>query len=545
MAEPRRQRVKVRSRMRIPRVALVTCISMLAVLALGSSPANAARSHPFKAAFASECTNPRDVAVDEANGYVYVYCPGSHALNGGGIGMIKRFDLNGNPVPFTYTTPFQGNGYVVNYVSGNAITHVPDPANLAFAVGPVFGGTPMSMDVDNSATGHPGFIYATPVNGARNIEIFEPSGRWVGDIPTPGNAGDPNAVGVDDQGFVYSGTSGGFGRGKLEKFNLAWKEVEQIFFDNTWNAVRPDSTHGIWAGRQTSGLQEVFRFEADQYNTNLKTDGVGQTEYAITGTFSPFAPAPLFPGANGDPHRFDVDPDNDDLYMDMVTTIVPYAKGNSTEKAHQIQPAIGTGQLTASRGIHVTKNDYIYASRSTSGGQVAVFEPGQILPKATSNPPILQDVGHTSVKVTGLVDPDGGTDITTCKVQYGINTSYGSTATCSPDPNSAPPGSNISVPTEVSAVLPGLTTGQEYHYRFTAANVSGEGLGVDRTVTPAAVLNVKTDPATEVDKGSAMFNGSLNPDSISTTYKFQYGLNTAFRQETPVLGPVWEQRTCR
>ena len=68
MDDRRRHSVKVRSRIRIARVALVGRLAMFAVLALGSSPASAARSHPFKSAFSSECANPRDVALDEANG---------------------------------------------------------------------------------------------------------------------------------------------------------------------------------------------------------------------------------------------------------------------------------------------------------------------------------------------------------------------------------------------------------------------------------------------------------------------------------------------
>ncbi len=547
MVERRRQIVKVRTRMPAARVALAMSIAMLLLLVAGSSPAGAARSHPFGYSFAAGagCTTPKDVAVDEANGWVYVYCANTHALNGGGTGMIKRYDLLGNPVNFEHNEPYERNdGVIINYVSGNTLTHVPDPGNVAFGVCPCFSGEGvfgiMSMDVDNSSSGHPGFIYVTPNGGSRNLDIFEPSGRWAGAIPTSSNAGAPLTVGVDDQGFLYSGTNGNNGRGKIEKFNLAYKEVEQIFFDNTWNHVRPDSTHGVWAAQNAGGIngQGIFRFEADAFNTRLKTDGVGQTEYAIPSKFSPYAPAPLFPATGGaDAHRFDVDPDNDDLYLDRVTSIETYSKGTPTEQAHKIQPSFGAGQLTGSRGIHVTKSDHIFASRTTGGGQIAVFLPGEIIPKATTNAAKLTDIEHTSVTVTGVVDPDGGSPITSCKVEYGLSTTYGSTAPCVPDPNAAPPGSNFSGPTEVSAVISG-GTGAALHYRFTATNASGEGWGVNRAAAPAAVLDVKTDPATEVDMDSATFHGSFNPDSISTTYKFQYGLNTEYRQETPAQGPV-------
>ena len=51
-------------------------------------------------------------------------------------------------------------------------------------------------------------------------------------------------------------------------------------------------------------------------------------------------------------------------------------------------------------------------------------------------------------------------------------------------------------------------------------------------IRPAAVLDVKTEPATGVTRTTALLNGSLDPDGIETTYWFEYGIDTNYRQRT-------------
>ena len=47
-----------------------------------------------------------------------------------------------------------------------------------------------------------------------------------------------------------------------------------------------------------------------------------------------------------------------------------------------------------------------------------------------------------------------------------------------------------------------------------------------------AVLDTETGPVTNLTGTSATFNGSLDPDGMATTYKFQYGLDTNYDLET-------------
>src|SRR5262249_41421607 len=143
--------------------------------------------------------------------------------------------------------------------------------------------------------------------------------------------------------------------------------------------------------------------------------------------------------------------------------------------------------------------------------------------------------GHAGAVVTGNLDPAGGDPITECRLEYGTEfEEYASgSVPCSPDPS----GSNFTTPTDVSASLSGLTINQQYHYRFVGGNAHGESFGGDQIVSPVAVLDVDANEATGVDQNNATLHGVLNPDGKSTTYHFEYGLTTDYRQSTPELDP--------
>ena len=219
-----------------------------------------------------------DLAYVESTQLVYVFCSRNFPQGP----EIRRFDLNGNPVPFSGSGP---------YINGNALIGTPDPN----AVNEEFG-RPSTIAVDNSSA-HNGFLYVASFWGPEDIDIFNPTGEWVGAISTPGNAGTPMSVAIDRQGFIFAGASGGFGRGHISKFNPSFHEVLRIFTgEESWGYIRPDSTGGVWVEESSifgRGGGPIFRYEADQFSTNLKTNGIGQTEEAVQGELSPFAHEPL------------------------------------------------------------------------------------------------------------------------------------------------------------------------------------------------------------------------------------------------------------
>ena len=107
---------------------------------------------------------------------------------------------------------------------------------------------------------------------------------------------------------------------------------------------------------------------------------------------------------------------------------------------------------------------------------------------------------------------------------------------CSPNPTS----SHFSVPTEVTATIPGLTSETTYHYRIVVGNANGSSNRPDRMFTPHRVANLTTDPATEVEATTATLNGSFIGSGEDTEYYFEYGTDTDYGHSTPVqtTGPV-------
>src|SRR4029079_4862770 len=60
----------------------------------------------------------------------------------------------------------------------------------------------------------------------------------------------------------------------------------------------------------------------------------------------------------------------------------------------------------------------------------------------------------------------------------------------------------------------------------------GTRYGSDRTFTTTGPPTVTTNAATNVARGSATLNGSVNPPGLSTTVRFQYGRTTSYGSTT-------------
>lgn len=132
---------------------------------------------------------------------------------------------------------------------------------------------------------------------------------------------------------------------------------------------------------------------------------------------------------------------------------------------------------------------------------------------------------QTTAVLHGSVNPNGRA--TTYVFQYGLTTSYGvSTASHSAGSKSAA----VAARGTAAKLIPGTV----YHYRLVAVSRSGISVGRDRAFTtvgppPPAVA---TGPATAVSSTAATVTGVINPNRAATTYEFQYGLTTAYTNQT-------------
>lgn len=143
-------------------------------------------------------------------------------------------------------------------------------------------------------------------------------------------------------------------------------------------------------------------------------------------------------------------------------------------------------------------------------------------------------VGSTSATLTGAVNPDGLA--TSYHFDYGTSTAYGAST-------SAVSAGSGSATVAVSAMLGSLSPNTTYHYRLVASNASGTTNGADATFTTGggggggggggpSKPSATTAGANGVTEVSARLNGSVDPGSAGSTYRFQYGTTTQYGAST-------------
>lgn len=161
-----------------------------------------------------------------------------------------------------------------------------------------------------------------------------------------------------------------------------------------------------------------------------------------------------------------------------------------------------------------------------AGPTLAAGAPGA----TTGDASALTDTGAT---LGGTVNPQG--ELTSYAFQYGTTTAYGQQTTLA----SAGSGSaDVAVGEDLVGLVPGTT----YHYRVIATNASGTTVGADRTFrttgtapAPPPAPSATTGSAS-VTGTSAVLAGSVNPNSLATSYWFEFGETSAYGQQTPPQG---------
>ncbi len=168
--------------------------------------------------------------------------------------------------------------------------------------------------------------------------------------------------------------------------------------------------------------------------------------------------------------------------------------------------------------------------------------------------PVVQTFEATGITTTaatlnGSVNPDGRA--VTYFFRYGLTQGYGSTTASAPLPAGH-------TPLLVSAAISGLAPGTTYHYQLVVTDTLGNvTAGNDQAFTTGVPANpgptALTLPASPGDAPphDATLLGRVTTNGVPTTYFFEYGLTTAYGQQTaaqqlgstsiPVL--VWDYLT--
>lgn len=452
------------------RIAAGLALSLLAVFAFAAVPASAAYLHPTSTgAFGPDGT---ESTTFTGWGQVAIDQAGDH---------LFVHDL------------FENKVYGFDLANSNA----PLGGHFPLSVSP--GGEHLDLAVDNTGLGTAGNLYflaeSNSNNGEKNVlEGFDSNGTPLGGnfpliVPTParfcGLAVDPNGdIWISDRASKKILQYSAAGQPLKGAVNTAPQGGScDLAFDS--------SSGDLYAEHFSSPIQNFWKYTAS-------------SGYKI-GTELSDTSAP------------------DSLAVDSQHGILYAAGGFGGGLAGLNADGVVLEQFPGGTGVDIDEaTGTAFVMDSTFGARRVRVVPGVVIPDVVTE-------GVADTTVSAHVDSAGGGDVTSCIFEYGTKASrtepYESSVPCSP---AAP----FSGPTAVSADLPGLSREVLYHYRVRAGNANGTNVGLDRTVIPHYVVDLKTEPATPVGKHDATLKASFTGTGLSTHYYFEWGPTTSYGTKT-------------
>lgn len=146
----------------------------------------------------------------------------------------------------------------------------------------------------------------------------------------------------------------------------------------------------------------------------------------------------------------------------------------------------------------------------------------------------ITEITTISASSGGEVTNDGGSEIIAKGVCWG---GYENPTTFDKKTNEG------SGPEQFVSSITGLEPGASYHVRAYATNSVGTGYGRDILFsTLGQIPDAQTLPATSIRATSALLNAMVNPNNLSTTITFEYGLTEGYGQTvsgnpSPITAP--------
>ena len=315
-------------RHRANRLGTLTSLFVVGLLAIWSSSALALETHPFTGSFGPEgpglgtFSRVEGVAVDQANELVYVY--------DGPAGKVYKFDLAGDPVPFSSTGT-----NVIEPVGGS-----PEKGAVEIAVAP-----------PGAPGGSAGDIYV-----ATNlfVAVYSSAGEELGFVA----GSEPCGVATNPAGHVFVGVYGP--PNKVREYVPIANPLTEEDLKASSTAALPEICNVA-----ADGLGNVYAANYEGSQGVVKLEGLN----AATAT-------PVDPTA----YSIAVDPGNNDLYAAAASGFRQYSPSGN------LISVSGTERLSGAQGIAVdSASETIYVGNE-SNHQVDVFGPFVVkTPGAKSN----------------------------------------------------------------------------------------------------------------------------------------------------------------
>ncbi len=529
---------------------LVGMLAALSLAALVAPSASAEFTHKYLGQITlASGTEPQPFGVDAA-GNILVWLDDQE--------VIAKYDTSGNPVNFS--------ALGTNILDGfGGLECVDVPADCDRVPSGRFGpiadkGVLRSMAVvDQSNSPAKGYIYVKNHDkDARSgeINVFAPSGEYLGNInealPQPwADPGRPAAsLSMGPNGNLYVTRGEGqefagsmFSGGHTDIYApTSGDPADTVAVGQVRLGFQVQPPHVNFPARYAIGLGANGALVSDLTTSSAVNDPLGSwrwysieefqrqpSNYLDLSLAKDFLP---FPRDNNKAEwtRGALNPATQNLHLfgSSGPGMVIYGPDLHT----RIGPRIGLSSLEIADGARDVGFDNSGTANQgrfyIKGGtdKLSIFSAPVVIPDITVGEP---QEGHTTATVNAVIDDAGGPEVTACTVDYGLTKSFGTTKPCNP-------GTPYTGTKNVSVDLEGLFTEADYYYRVQATNSNGMNETFENVLHTVAVLETETGAVTNLASTSATLNGSLDPDGMPTTYKFQYGLDTNYDLETPSAG---------
>jgi hypothetical protein len=478
-----------------------TTAAVFAALAFSlcvSSSALATDGHSFSGFFGTAGSGvpggfsypgPGGVAVRQSTGDVYVADPFNvDSVSSAAAPRVERFDAAGVfQSEFaidagTYSAP----GAVAVGPSGGSDVVYVGAVVTAGAVGAVLrystagvAGVPLSSAGSGSAFANPVAVAADPVDGTVYVSAVDATSH----LPVIDKF---SSAGVFQAKF--DGSSGAPGGAALSAVS----------------GLAVDGAHRLYV----SDGQKVYRYSA-----------AGAYQLTVEDA-----------GARGLPVQgFAVDSFSDEVYVNEPDSIYTGQIRVFDAGGVQSQPAFATPTYSTVAALAVAAGTVYGSDVGDAAGVRFVLFTGPTVVTGAGTP-----IDSASETLNGTINPEGVSG-TTYHFEYGADANYGNT-TPDIDPGS---GSSAVAASDVANV--GLLPNSTYHFRLVGSNPGGTIYGADNTFTTAPgppIVDGAPPSVSAITPTGATLNGTIDPRGSTTSYHFDYGLDTSYGSVSTPNGSV-------
>ena len=444
---------------------------------------------------------PKDVAVDNATGDIYVADTGNN--------RIVKFDSAGSFLA-TWGEGVDDGGAAAEVCTSGCQAGIAGTAPGEFTA-------PRFVEVDNSGGASAGDVYVA--DGGRGVvQKFGPGGQVIGSWGEGGK-----------MDFSTLGEVAGITVGEVGDLTVASSEPPYY-----WTTIGQDGASRVkfaTANRQITPLGTGL--DIDSAGTIYETTSQGGVSFLSADHETGFELRLTNPDL---PQGVVVDRSLSEVYASANSQIASFTPTtNCSIFAGCPQTgSFGDAQLTSPAGLAINSGTHALYAADAGAGRIVRFSRLPVPAVTTGG----ATRGETSATLSGHIDPGSGT-VSSCYFQYGVTAEYElGTAPCQP-------ATPIGAATDVTAEISGLTPFTSYHYRLVGIRADGKGVsayGQDRTVTPGPGLlpGVSATASTDVTETSATLSAEINPNLAPTIYRFEYGLGSTYGQATPAGESIGE-----